>query len=87
MSTSLCNASALALNPPATGLSGRLLKLYQQLRQAATHQRQADSLKHVGGNTLCDINAPDWLRREVLHNAEMEHYDRMRTMSQFRGIL
>jgi hypothetical protein len=87
MSASLCNAP-LSMNPlPPTGLGGRLQALWRQLRQASTQARQAEALKDLSGGTLRDLNAPDWLRRDVLHHAEMEHYDRMRTLSQFRGLM
>ena len=88
MSASLCTTPALSANPlPPTGLTGLLQSLWQRLRHAGAQGREAAALKHLGGSTLSDINAPEWLRRDVLHHAEMEHYDRMRAMSQFRGIL
>jgi hypothetical protein len=87
MSTSLCcNPPSINL-PQPTGLAARLQAAWQRFQADLAHQRQADALHALSATSLKDINAPDWVRRDALHRAEMEHYDRLRTLSQFRGLM
>lgn len=84
--------AALALNPPSSPrplrrLSRALHALWRRQQDWLIRQHQREQLSELSQRELQDINAPDWLRRDVLHHAEMEHYDRMRTLGQFRGFM
>ena len=87
MSASLCSNPPCVNPHPHHGLVERLAALWQQFQQAGQRQRQAEALQGLSAAALCDINAPDWLRRDVLHQAELEQYDRMRTLAHFRGFM
>ncbi len=91
MTCTACNHPALSLpahQPPiAPGLFQRLQALWHPFQRELAQHRMSQSLGDLNDRALCDINAPEWLRRDLLHRAEMEHYERMRTLSQFRGIL
>lgn len=87
MSTTVCS-NALPLNPhQPTGLLRRLKALWLPFQQEQHRHRLTNALSDLSDRALCDINAPEWLRRDLLHRAEMEHYERMRTLSQFRGLM
>ena len=84
--TACCND--LPLNPrQPTGLLHRLQALWLPFRKDLQQRRLTQALDGLSDQTLCDINAPDWLRSDMLHRAEMEQYDRLRTLSQFRGFM